>query len=50
MKHFSRLLALLLAVCLLPLTFMAAASAEEDLYGSRVRGGTRDHHDLGLRP
>ena len=29
MKHFSRLLALLLAVCLLPLTFMAAASAEE---------------------
>ena len=29
MKHFSRLLALLLAVALLPLTFMAAASAEE---------------------
>ena len=29
MKHFSRLLALLLAVALLPLSFMAAASAEE---------------------
>ena len=29
MKHFSRLLALLLAAALLPLTFMAAASAEE---------------------
>ena len=29
MKHFSRFLALLLAVALLPLTFMAAASAEE---------------------
>ena len=29
MKHFSRLLALLLAVALLPLTFMAAASADE---------------------